>query len=193
MQRPTLLLKNTTLTWVMRLYDASDALVNADSTPTVAVRKNGSSTGDSVTVTKRPGTTGIYDCSYNPDGEIEGDQFTIEETSTVSGMTTSWNWSFVVLDSDVTGKVLGGGSGTISGTGARVALASDGLDSVSITAPSGVASNFREMIVQVWRRFFKKATQTDSQIKTYDDDGSTVVTTQTVSDDGTTETQGAAS
>lgn len=94
---------------------------------------------------------------------------------------------------DVAGKVLGGGSGTISGTGAMVAVASDGLDSVSITAPSGVASNFREMIVQVWRRFFKKATQTDSQIKTYADDGSTVVTTQTVSDDGTTETQGAAS
>ncbi len=72
-------------------------------------------------------------------------------------------------------------------------LASDGLDSVAITAPSGVASNFREMIVQVWRRFFKKSTLTSTQLKTYADDGTTLVTTQTVSDDGTTQTQGTSS
>ena len=96
--RPALLLKNNTLTWVIRIYNTSGALVDADSTPTVAVRKNGASTGDSVTPTKRSGTTGIYDCSYNPDGEVEGDQFTIEETATVSSTTTSWNWSFMVVD-----------------------------------------------------------------------------------------------
>jgi ActR/RegA family two-component response regulator len=72
-------------------------------------------------------------------------------------------------------------------------LASDGLDSISITAPAGVATNFREMLVQLWRRFFKKATKTSTQIKTYADNGSTVVTTQTISDDGTTQTQGAGS
>jgi len=72
-------------------------------------------------------------------------------------------------------------------------LASDGLDSVSTTAPSGVASNFREMIVQLWRRFFKKATLTSTELKTYADDGTTPITTQSVSDDGTTQTQGAAS
>ena len=120
MLRPALLLKNNTLTWVIRIYNTSGALVDADSTPTVAVRKNGSSTGDSVTPTKRSATTGIYDCSYNPASEVEGDQFTIEETATVSSTTTSWNWSFMVIDSDVTGKVLGGGEGTISGVGAYV-------------------------------------------------------------------------
>ena len=72
-------------------------------------------------------------------------------------------------------------------------LASDGLDSVSTTAPTGVASNFREMIVQLWRRFFKKATLTSTELKTYADDGTTPITTQSVSDDGTTQTQGAAS
>lgn len=71
-------------------------------------------------------------------------------------------------------------------------LASDGLDTIATTAPTGIASNFREMLVQVWRRFFKKATKTAAQIKTYDDAGTGVVTTQTVSDDGTTETQGSA-
>jgi hypothetical protein len=72
-------------------------------------------------------------------------------------------------------------------------LASDGLDSISITAPTGVATNFREMLVQLWRRFFRKATKTSTQIKTYADNGTTVVTTQTISDDGTTQTQGAGS
>lgn len=71
-------------------------------------------------------------------------------------------------------------------------LASTGLDSISTTAPSGVASTFPGMVIQIWRRFFKKSTLTATQLKTYADDGSTVVTTQTVSDDGTTQTQGAA-
>jgi len=71
-------------------------------------------------------------------------------------------------------------------------LASDGLDSVSTTEPSGVASNFREMIVQVWRRFYKKTTATKSQIKTYKDDNS-VAATQTATFDGTTKTVGNAS
>lgn len=66
-------------------------------------------------------------------------------------------------------------------------LASDGLDSISTTEPSGVASNFREMLVQTWRRFFKKLTATKSAIKTYKDDTS-VATTQTVTFDGTTKT-----
>lgn len=72
-------------------------------------------------------------------------------------------------------------------------LASDGLDSVATTAPSGVASNFREMLVQTWRHFFKKSTMSSTQIKTYADDGTTVVTTQTISDTGSLQTRGAAS
>lgn len=72
-------------------------------------------------------------------------------------------------------------------------LASDGLDSVSVAAPSGVATNFREMLVQLWRRFFKKSTLTESQLKTYADNGSTVLTTQSVTDDDVTQTQGDAS
>jgi hypothetical protein len=71
-------------------------------------------------------------------------------------------------------------------------LASDGLDTIATTAPTGAASNFREMLVQVWRRFFRKATRTDSAIITYADNGTTPVTTQVISNDGTTETQGTA-
>lgn len=72
-------------------------------------------------------------------------------------------------------------------------LASDGLDTVATTSPAGVASNFREMVVATWQRFFWKSTLTATQLKTYDSAGTGVLTTQTVSDDGTTQTQGKAS
>jgi hypothetical protein len=71
-------------------------------------------------------------------------------------------------------------------------LASDGLDAISTTAPVGVATNFREMVVQTWRRFFKGAQMTATSVKTYDDTNLVVVTTQTLSDDGTTQVQGPA-
>ena len=82
--RPTELLKDNTLFWVLMTYDEDGVLVDADSTPSVAVRKNGSGTADLVTVTKRSATTGIYVCSYNPSGEVTGDQYTLEETATIS-------------------------------------------------------------------------------------------------------------
>jgi len=47
--------------------------------------------------------------------------------------------------------------------------------------------------VQVWRRFFKKGTMTATELKTYADNGTDVLTTQTLSDDGTTQDQGGAS
>lgn len=81
----------------------------------------------------------------------------------------------------------------VNGVVSGVALASDGLDAIPMTAPAGVASNFREMMVQIWRRLFRKVTMTSTQVKTYADDGSTVLTTQSVSDDGSTQTQGGAS
>jgi len=71
-------------------------------------------------------------------------------------------------------------------------LASDGLDSISTTEPSGVAANFREMVVQTWRRFFKKARKTSSAVETYKDDGTTVATTQAITT-GDPEEIGAAS
>lgn len=98
MSRPTSLHIGGTLYWVIRLFDPSDGVtpIDADSTPTVAIRKNGSSTGDSVTVTKRSATTGIYDCSYNPASEVEGDKFTVEESATISATAYPNSWEFVV-------------------------------------------------------------------------------------------------
>lgn len=103
MNRPSFLHVGGILYWTIRTRNPdTQVLKDADSTPTVAVRKNGASVADSVTVTKRSATTGIYDCSYNPAGEVEGDEFTIEESATVTGTTTSSatyanSWEFTVI------------------------------------------------------------------------------------------------
>ncbi len=74
----------------------------------------------------------------------------------------------------------------------NVTLADTGLDNLPITAPTGPATNIREMIVQKWRRWFKKTDLASGSLKTYADNGSTVITTQTITDSGGTQTQGAA-
>ena len=88
--RPALFHINTNVIWTITTYDPDKPGVekDADSNPTVTIRKNGTSVGDSVTVTKRASSTGIYDCSYNPAGEVESDTFTIEESVTITGSTT---------------------------------------------------------------------------------------------------------
>lgn len=63
-----------------------------------------------------------------------------------------------------------------------VKLASDGLNDISVTEPTGVASTFREMIIQLWMRFFNKIDKDSSQIQLYEDDEITVSTTQTHTD-----------
>lgn len=75
----------------------------------------------------------------------------------------------------------------------KVDLSATGLDSIPVADPTTVATTFPTMMVQVWRRFFKKVTKSTADgIRTYKDNGSTVVTTQAISDDGTTQTQGTA-
>ncbi len=74
-----------------------------------------------------------------------------------------------------------------------VKLAATGLDSITATDPAAVATTFPQMVVQLWRRFFKKTTLTSTQLLTYKDDNTTTETTQVVSDTGTLQTQGPAS
>jgi hypothetical protein len=70
-------------------------------------------------------------------------------------------------------------------------LDENGLNSISTSEPSGRSSNFREMVVQLYQRFFNKVTLDNSNLKVYDSGGS-VVTTQSASDDGSTQTLGKA-
>ena len=93
MSRPTSFKIDSTIFWTIRTYTSAGTLTNADATPTVAIRKNGSATADVATVVKRSATIGIYDCSYNPSGENEGDSFTIEETATISAQDYENSWS----------------------------------------------------------------------------------------------------
>lgn len=88
--RPAVFQVGGTLYWTILTRDP-DTLVakDADSTPSVAVTRNNTPSGDSVTITKRSATTGIYDCSYNPAAEAEGETFHFLETATVTGTTTS--------------------------------------------------------------------------------------------------------
>jgi len=95
MSRPTILNVGNTVYWSIYTYTDAGVLVDADSTPTVAVRKNGAATADSVTVTKRAATTGIYDCSYNPAGESDGDMFELVETATISSQAYVNSWTLV--------------------------------------------------------------------------------------------------
>ena len=100
MSRPTSMRVDGTVYWTLMTYDADGILVDADSTPTVAVRKNGASVADAVTVTKRAATTGIYDCSHNPAGEVDGDTFGYEESIAISSQSYLNPWSLEV-SSDV--------------------------------------------------------------------------------------------
>ena len=97
--RPVQLKKNGVLYWTIYLYDIYGVLTDADSTPTVSVRRNGAATADVVTVTKRSATTGIYDCSLNPATDAEGDCYTIEELAVIGGVQYLNGWTFVVPQS----------------------------------------------------------------------------------------------
>lgn len=99
----------------------------------------------------------------------------------------------VIAKSSDSGDIAVGGKVWIRDLAGDVKLASDGLDNISITAPSGVASDFREMLIQTWRRFFKKSTKSATEIKTFADNGSDVLTTQTITEAGDDETVGASS
>jgi hypothetical protein len=105
-----------TVYWTLMTYDADGILVDADSTPTVAVRKNNVSVGDAVTVIKRSATTGIYDCSHNPAGEAVGDTFTYEETVAISAQAYVNSWQVKVTPnvSDIWGEPSAGY--TVGGT-----------------------------------------------------------------------------
>lgn len=121
--------------------------------------------------------SGLYSKSYATD---DLSLYTYYGSAAYTGAT--------VLDSNYS---LYGGGGEADKTG--YALSATGLDSIAVTAPTGVATTFPGMMVQLFRRFFGKVTMTASALKTWDDTGLVVTTTQTVNDDGTTQTQGKAS
>jgi len=149
-------------------------------------------TGDLVIVDD--GTNNVGWGEYEPTVNLKDDAIT------ASKYDESTAFPLVLVDTGTT-KVArtGADSDTLETLSDEIAtktgykLASDGLDSIAITEPSGVASNFREMVVQLWRRFFGKSTLSKTEIKNYKADGITVTTTQDVTETPTIQTQGEAS
>jgi len=80
----------------------------------------------------------------------------------------------------------GSGTGQLTLTSGAVNLSPTGLDAIPLTAPSGAATTFTQALVMVYRRFFKKTVRnaTANTITCYADNGTTAITTQTISDDG---------
>lgn len=99
----------------------------------------------------------------------------------------------VVTENGVVDNIWGKVNTNLDAKVTEAKLAADGLDSITATRPSGKATTFPAMLVQLFYRFFGKATKSATQIKTYAADGTTVVTTQTVSASGDDQTQGEAS
>ena len=134
MSRPATLKVGNTSYWTIMTYTSAGVLVDADSTPTVVVYKNGSLTADVVTVTKRSATTGIYDAYYNPASETEGDCFTIQETATISSQAYVQSWNFEVLAAE---------RGTDNSSPSRYYTFADssGTDYVDVYTEIGVVKN----------------------------------------------------
>jgi len=153
------------------------------------------------------GTGGDYELTVSIGGNIAepGPQVIVFGTSTRS---TVWTSEFPVpanaevllrvkspnatdIDVDVTAYLYDVDSLTAADKTGHV-LASTGLDEIPVTAPAGVAASFSEMLVQLWRRFFKKSTLSATELKTYADNGTAVLTTQAATDTGVSQTLGAA-
>lgn len=177
---------------------ASGAAADADSLPTCAVYEDTTSTAI-VTPTVVKLATGVYvvaiPCTA-VNGFEAGKTYNVVISATIGGVAAKAKVAQFVcvvngldaIAAAVTAPVTVGTNNDKAG----YALGATGLDQIPITAPTGVASNFREMVVQTWRRWFKLSTLDGSNLKTYADNGTTVLTTQPVSDNGTTQTQGAA-
>ena len=73
-----------------------------------------------------------------------------------------------------------------------VTLSATGLDNIPVTSPGGAATTWDEMVVMTYRRFFGKVGITGTTLTTYEDNGTTPTTTQTMSPStSTAQTQGA--
>lgn len=149
--RPVIFKKDATWTWDIRLSNSSGAL-DADSTPTVTVYKNGTATGESVTVTKPSATTGWYQCSFNPAGESELDVYGFAENVTISSVAQPpHHWHAVVVSpeivaSDISTSVWANGTRTLS-AGTNIVLAKgtgltgfNDIDAAGIRTAVGLSS-----------------------------------------------------
>ncbi len=95
-----------------------------------------------------------------------------------------------ILAQSAADKVWGSASRSLTATDKTgYSLAATGLDAIPLTPPTGSPVLFREALVMLYRRFFKKVVTTRAAITTYADDGTTIITTQALDE---TQTNGQA-
>lgn len=143
------------------------------------------------------GSSGIYTANF-PAGVAAGEytvSFRIQAAgaaaeSDAKGMPQTLSWNGAAIAQSVYDA-----SGNLAATVAAVTPGAITSASFTVAPVAGVATGILEMIAQLWRRFFRKAILDNSAttLKTYADDGTTVLTTQSVVVSGNTETQGPAS
>jgi hypothetical protein len=133
--------------------------------------------------------TGGVDIRGNITGNIAGTLTTVTTLSNLPAVPTDWLTAAGVKADAVT-KIQ---SGLALASG--VVLTSAGLDNISIADPGNASSltTFPKLLVALCRRmFWKKSDLNATKLNMYADNGTTVNMHMPVSDDGTTQTQGAA-
>jgi hypothetical protein len=94
----------------------------------------------------------------------------------------------ILEDTGTSGVVLAPGS--VSST--SIANGAISSSKFTVASYSGPATGILERIDQVWRRFFRYVTRSATQIRTFADNQTTVMTTQEISASGTDQVQGPA-
>lgn len=153
--------------------------------------------------------TNIYRAESAPQRVYGGGDAARIQSGTGAGQILSTNGKVTVgTNDDKTGYVLSSAydpAKTAAQAGDAMNLADDAItgDKIAdgaitsakftVSTITGVASGILEKLDQVWRSIFKKSTKNATTIKTFADDGVTQLTSQAISDDGTTQTRGNAS
>ena len=103
---------------------------------------------------------------------------------TITGLMTAGKYTIKTWDAS--DAVIGGDTLYWNGS-AEIEQTEYDLEQIEIddTVVSGVASNLKEGLAQLWRRFFKKVDKNATNIKTYDDAGTAVITTQAITEGDT--------
>lgn len=123
--------------------------------------------------------------------------YTAPANSTIASIQTDTTSILTRLPTALVGGRMDASVGAMAANVITTTAINDGaITDAKITVPtiSGVATGVLSMMVQLWRRFFKKTVYDiqNTNIKTYADNGTTVLTTQTTSVSSTIQSTGAA-
>lgn len=164
--------------------ECADALTAYDP-PTHAELTSGLASADDATLAAIAALNNLSPAQVN--SEVDTALSDVGLTTTITGR----------IDAAITTRAATGAAMTLADGAIATAKIADGaITDAKFTVPTvtGVATGFMGMVVQLYRLFFKKAVRDDGAqtIKTYADDGTTVLTTQTYTNSAGVETRGPA-